>query len=844
MYKKGNHKLLALSLLLAVVFATSFFLLPRPSVVYAASNDAISYDSATKTVTIQGNCDTDQIYAYMHADPQDPSSGTGKDATTLHFAGISVIKTIQYDPTSGSEPDLDKGPFAMTQLENITADSDAHVSFVGKESTTPPVLTGFFASCMSLLSIDVLSSWDVGNVNGDNCMSFMFYDCGRLTSLDGLSAWDVGNVNGDSCMSLMFYGCTGLTSLDGLSAWDVSGVNADYCMEEMFRNCTSLTSLDGLSAWDVSGVNGDYCMEAMFYNCTNLTSLDGLSAWEVGNVNGDYCMSDMFSNCTNLVSLDAIAGWNIDGAISSSYGVFDMFRGTKIASITLGGANGFKLDNDMSLPSANWWPVDNTSATTGIPTTNLVAESKQDPPSSLRWQRCATGTENPMRTVTDLNVVWPQTNADKEELIYNGLFQTLGTKDDKVQVTATIQGQTNPVALTEGADFYVVYKDANGIDTTAIKDAGNYSARIVLRGAYIGQDSDTVEVTIKQLDLASDAYSLVSYTLPSRFPYTGNAHTPKTMVRLYLRDDPNPASTPEKPLPDIPIYTYLIQYSSERTIGDYSVSYANNTDPGTATATLSPAIPEGRAQSNLTNTTNAYFAIGDYFVTFDSCGGTPVPEQGTVDGLLTKPKNPIKEGYVFTGWYTEDSYIHKWDFATDTLSSNITLYAKWEVAPEPGPSPDPEPTPGTQDGWVQSDAGWQYVLNGEFLNDGWHYFEDEYGNHWYYFDNDTYMATSRWIWDDEWEGWYWVCSTGPIIENLWQWIDNAWYGFWWGGKMCQGWVWDTYYNAWYYCDDYTGRVACNEWAWDGAWYYFDQNCQMLSSCWVGPYWLNASGQWV
>ena len=726
MYKKGNHKLLALSLLLAVVFATSFFLLPRPSVVYAASNDAISYDSATKTVTIQGNCTTDEIYSFMHA------QGEGVSATTLHFAGTSVIQTLQYDPDSGSSPDSSKGPFASTQLVSIEADPDAHVLFTGKNENTSPVLTAFFA------------------------------------------------------------------------------------------------------------------------NCSSLSSLDGLSAWNVGNVSGNYCMNWMFKGCTNLTSLDAIASWNIDKAINSSHGVIGMFSDCKnIASITLGGADGFKLcnnfENDMSLPSANWWPVDDTSASAkAINTATLVSQSK-DPSTlaSLRWQRCADGSSaNPMQTVDSLNVVWPQTTADKKELIYNGLFQTLGTEDDKVQVTATIKGQTDSVTLTEGTDFNVVYKDAAGTDTTAIKDAGNYSARIVLRGAYIGQDSDTVEVTIKQLDLASDAYSLVSYTLPSRFPYTGNAHTPKTMVRLYLRDDPNPASTPEKPLPDIPIYTYLIQYSSERTIGDYSVSYANNTDPGTATATLSPAIPEGRAQSNLTNTTNAYFAIGDYFVTFDSCGGTPVPEQGTVNGLLTKPKDPTKEGYIFDGWYTEDSYIHKWDFATDTLSSNITLYAKWEVAPEPGPSPDPEPTPGTQDGWVQSDAGWQYVLNGEFLNDGWHYFEDEYGNHWYYFDSDTYMATSRWIWDDEWEGWYWVCSTGPMIENLWQWIDNAWYGFWWGGKMCQGWVWDTYYNAWYYCDDYTGRVACNEWAWDGAWYYFDQNCQMLTNCWVGSYWLNASGQWV
>ena len=218
-------------------------------------------------------------------------------------------------------------------------------------------------------------------------------------------------------------------------------------------------------------------------------------------------------------------------------------------------------------------------------------------------------------------------------------------------------------------------------------------------------------------------------------------------------------------------------------------------------------------------------------------------EKDQVITLTVLPQDgyQLEDGSLIVSGNDEEIIVSKIDAHTFTFvmpSFDVVVRASFEAIPTPGPDPFLE------DGWVQSDAGWQYVLNGEYLNDGWHYIIDQYGEHWYYFDADTYMATSRWIWDDEWQGWYWVCSTGPMIENLWQWIDNAWYGFWWGGKMCQGWVWDTYYVAWYYCDDYTGRVACNEWAWDGAWYYFDQNCQMLTNCWVGPNWLNASGQWV
>ncbi len=40
------------------------------------------------------------------------------------------------------------------------------------------------------------------------------------------------------------------------------------------------------------------------------------------------------------------------------------------------------------------------------------------------------------------------------------------------------------------------------------------------------------------------------------------------------------------------------------------------------------------------------------------------------------PEPPTKEGYSFAGWYDED-YEREWDFDTDKVTENITLYAKW-----------------------------------------------------------------------------------------------------------------------------------------------------------------------
>jgi uncharacterized repeat protein (TIGR02543 family) len=36
-----------------------------------------------------------------------------------------------------------------------------------------------------------------------------------------------------------------------------------------------------------------------------------------------------------------------------------------------------------------------------------------------------------------------------------------------------------------------------------------------------------------------------------------------------------------------------------------------------------------------------------------------------------------REGYGFDGWYTTSSFTTKWNFETDTVSANITLYARW-----------------------------------------------------------------------------------------------------------------------------------------------------------------------
>ncbi|GLC90167.1 leucine-rich repeat protein [Lysinibacillus piscis] len=67
-----------------------------------------------------------------------------------------------------------------------------------------------------------------------------------------------------------------------------------------------------------------------------------------------------------------------------------------------------------------------------------------------------------------------------------------------------------------------------------------------------------------------------------------------------------------------------------------------------------------------------------YIVTFNVNGGSPI-DQKTVEigGLVDEPNAPTNDSYVFDGWYKEEDLINHWNFATDTVTDNITLYAKW-----------------------------------------------------------------------------------------------------------------------------------------------------------------------
>jgi uncharacterized repeat protein (TIGR02543 family) len=67
-----------------------------------------------------------------------------------------------------------------------------------------------------------------------------------------------------------------------------------------------------------------------------------------------------------------------------------------------------------------------------------------------------------------------------------------------------------------------------------------------------------------------------------------------------------------------------------------------------------------------------------YTITFDSQGGSEIGGQTIYyRSLVYKPDAPTLNGKVFGGWFKEETCENPWNFASDTVTEDIDLYARW-----------------------------------------------------------------------------------------------------------------------------------------------------------------------
>lgn len=98
---------------------------------------------------------------------------------------------------------------------------------------------------------------------------------------------------------------------------------------------------------------------------------------------------------------------------------------------------------------------------------------------------------------------------------------------------------------------------------------------------------------------------------------------------------------------------------------------------GKKTATLEINDVHGKTTGSIT-----LIGTTEHTVTFNANGHGTAPDAQTlvVGEKATTPSEPTAIGYIFGGWYKESSCTNVWNFSTETVTGNVTLYAKWTPA--------------------------------------------------------------------------------------------------------------------------------------------------------------------
>ena len=139
-------------------------------------------------------------------------------------------------------------------------------------------------------------------------------------------------------------------------------------------------------------------------------------------------------------------------------------------------------------------------------------------------------------------------------------------------------------------------------------------------------------------------------------------------------------------------YSYTAHYNAERDVYEIEIPVTEDIPSGVCSVLWIYASDVKGNNTSLTNVNqagnrpNADLSAGDFTVTenckvtFHTDGGSEVAPQYVLAGeKAAEPEAPTKDGYVFSGWFSDETLTEEFDFET-VVNRDVTLYAKWENA--------------------------------------------------------------------------------------------------------------------------------------------------------------------
>ncbi len=186
-------------------------------------------------------------------------------------------------------------------------------------------------------------------------------------------------------------------------------------------------------------------------------------------------------------------------------------------------------------------------------------------------------------------------------------------------------------------------------------------------------ESDVIEAVVKNFTLlGTDAenYALETESVTSEVSKENvvwvNVSTETGTIEgegVYLKG--NKATVTAKPLSK---YTFTGWYVGDELVSKDATYTFDATEDVSLVAQFKKKTSGGGGGSS----------VSYYTVKFDTNGGNEIAKQDIAkNSNATIPAEPIKEGFVFKGWFADEKLTVVYDFATK-VTKNVTLYAAWE----------------------------------------------------------------------------------------------------------------------------------------------------------------------
>lgn len=287
---------------------------------------------------------------------------------------------------------------------------------------------------------------------------------------------------------------------------------------------------------------------------------------------------------------------------------------------------------------------------------------------------------------------------------------------------------------------------------------------------------------------------------------------------------------------------------------DYTLSYVNNTNVGTAKITIT-------GQGAYTGTKVVEFQItGAAGGSSGANGGTSTEgssggsNNGTSSSGGSSAQVPTKAPAVTGTW---KKTAGKWWFSYDakTQASQKKSWPANEWVSIKGKRYHFDSKGYMHTNWQKLNSSWYYFDSDGAMKTGW----QKVKRTWYYLSSDGIMQTGK---KNIAGKWYYLNPSSGAMKTGWNKENNTWYYYSSSGAMAQGWVKTS--GKWYYLDPASGAMK-TKWlelrgqtyflhpqtgamltGWvriDGTWYYFNKSGVMQKNKWIGNYHVNAYGKW-